>query len=315
MNETTAKSSFWRRLWVEEPWPKVLLEALLTPFHALSDTAFARRIKTPLEDRPYRTRLIVCALVLLAAVVIINGVFNPLELLVNLPGYDSLDFYNAYSSNGAPTNWQEYLFASFFSIYYAVVAVISGLIAKGLVDLVFHGESHHVLEQRSLCGKGLGLWIVLLLSGSVATSLSQWVYKTFTYRYGASMENMTTQMNVDPTAFLRAVGSVFPVLLLMLFLLYFCIDDDFMRTITAPIAVLILQLDLLSFIPSKTLQLLIVTGIVALVSSLVQKTGLLEARKKRVIKWVYTLRNLVILLFLPFYILHRIFRGGKRARR
>ncbi len=267
--------------------------SILYPFKKIYHSIIGEKEIKPLPNKVLRIIFAGLIILFFAAIYLMEGISNPIELLVDIP---------LFSFDGFPEGYETY--------YFVFIPFFILVFSKIIEHFICRGEHYPVVSVN-----GILLWIVNLLMGIFVDSLTRNVFleRFFIPFYDASRG--------DEFSFENRILLIF-LLSFTLFAFYYILNDSMQFSLSVFITPYILYgFDLLMIKTDIEVNMLlfylIVTVVLKLILSIAEKFGLISFITNLIGKYCFTPRHLpkfylfvflgvligwIVVPFLPFII-------------
>ncbi len=269
MTDTAATMQETKKSILHDFWTTPYPDFFLSLVHKLFMPLEARAKKKELKNSTYLMMEMVIIISMTAVIVLVTGIFNPLNLFFDVP-YLSADEYL-----GSIENYNSYTWATYFAF--------SGTIAMMVLYLVqtflFRGKTYKLLSVH-----GLLLAVMAVLIAVVCDMLFQDAFRAFHETY--ITDNIMAPWNL--AAYLLANVMV-----------YYVLTDAISSVLSFSITPVLCKYLGFSLFSMGLIHFIAMALILKLIMTLVDKIGIWEKIVGFIAKWIYTPKYLIrVILFL-----------------
>lgn len=262
------KNNIFHEFW-NTPFPEFFVNKTKTLFQGINLPS------TELDPKDYLTKSGIIAVVSIVSLIILSGTFNPLDLLFEVP-YLSAGDYLATISNWTNFTWTEYLV--FSSICITIVLWI-------IQTFVFHKQEVKVLSVEGIVNALMTVVVAMLVD-----YICQDIFRIF-------HEAFLTETLRDPATLLTAIAANFG--------LFFILQDAFTNQLSFSLTPMICKSLKLNLFGLGLIQFILVSAILKVVLTILEKIGIWDLVIDFIEKWIYTPKYmcLIVIWFYFFAIL------------
>lgn len=262
--------NFFKRLW-NNPYPELLVAPLIRFFHRIE----CQRQENTLSDREYRFRGLIISGVAFVILWLLTGQRNPLEFLVDIPITDLEEFSMSVNGN-------EYI----VTIYFLGNALVLIVCLYFIKLFVFNAKEYTLFSVN-----GFLFYIMSLLVSTLVTIPVREITYDFYINHGTIIGRIESGETI--------IGLIM-IGLILNFILYFTLKDSVSAIFSSAISIELIILFQKYFQEKTSIEifyLVAVSIITRFFLEILERIGVWKWLGALLVKWFYTLKNIVKLAF------------------